>query len=144
MANKTKFRNMTGGYIGVCVEGDSGKMTAISLGPGEGVELSEREQRATANAPREPENNPFIGGYEDPDTGRKGPALVEVDAATEVQRPIGVKPEETAAEAGDGDGEPETGTRPSDEEVGTPEAPAKRTAARKAGAGKPKRPEVTA
>jgi hypothetical protein len=127
---KQKFRNMTGGFIGVMVENDHGKMSGISLAPGEGWELSEREQRATANAPRDPKDNPFIGGFKDPDTGETGPALLPIDASEEVQRPIGTAP---APE----DDAPE-GTRPSDEEVATPEAPKAKAAASK------KRPAVTA
>lgn len=145
--DKQKFRNMTGGYIGVVIQNDAGKMSGISLGPGEGVELSEREQRATANAPRLEKDNPFVGGFEDPETGEKGPALVAVDSDEDVQRPIGVKPEsppveEQAADVPAPADEPETGTRPDDEEVATPEAPKQRAAAR--AKDKPKRPAVTA
>jgi hypothetical protein len=133
--DKRKFRNMTTGHIGVVIENDSGKMAGIALAPGEGVELTEREQRATANAPRDPKDNPFVGGYTDPDTGATGPALVEVDDALEVQRPIGSKP---AAPAPSSNGDPDLGSREDGEEVGTPDAPAKRQAAKKA-----TRPKVT-
>lgn len=130
---KQKFRNMTGGFIGVVIENDSGKLAGISLPPGEGVELSEREQRATANAPRDPKDNPFVGGFKDEDTGEVGPALLPVDGSEDVQRPIGGVPAPQD--------DPPEGERPHDEEVATPEAPAQKA---KASAAKKQRPAVTA
>lgn len=62
-ADKQQFENSTSNAIGVNIfEPGTGKPTAITLWPGQTIWLSEDEQRMTANAPRDPSNNPFISG----------------------------------------------------------------------------------
>lgn len=130
MAEKTRFRNQSEGFIGVNVYDDDHKRNAISVAPGSVVELSEAEQQMTADAPRDPENNPFVGGWRDADGKTIGPALVLAEDS-EVRRPVGRPtgaPQEEHAADPEPPAEPETGSRPSEEEVATPEAPAKRNA----------------
>lgn len=56
---KTQFRNESGGWVGVIVIGPRGDDNGIPVEPGATVWLSEEEQILTANAPRDPEDNPF-------------------------------------------------------------------------------------
>jgi hypothetical protein len=60
MIQKQQFRNQTDGYIGVVVIGPDGKEKGIAVEPNGEVWLSEQEQVLTANAPRSPEDNPFV------------------------------------------------------------------------------------
>lgn len=60
MIEKQQFKNTTGGFIGAVVIGPKGQETGIPVEPGGFVWLSEQEQVLTANAPRRPEDNPFI------------------------------------------------------------------------------------
>lgn len=57
---KQQFKNQSGGHLGVTVIGPRGDDRGISVEPDGTVWLSEAEQRLTANAPRRPEDNPFI------------------------------------------------------------------------------------
>jgi hypothetical protein len=57
---KQQFRNQSGGYIGVVVIGPDGRERGAAVEPDGNVWLSEQEQILTANAPRRPEDNPFI------------------------------------------------------------------------------------
>jgi hypothetical protein len=57
---KQQFLNQSGGWLGVVVIGPKGDEQGISVEPGMTVWLSEPEQILTANAPRSPEDNPFI------------------------------------------------------------------------------------
>lgn len=57
---KQQFRNEDAGWIGVVAIGPKGEDRGMSVAPGDTVWLSEDEQRLTANAPRKPEDNPFI------------------------------------------------------------------------------------
>lgn len=60
---KSEFKNVTEGFIGVSVKDPaSGRMRGISVQAGGTVWLDEDEQRATANAPRRDEDNPFTNG----------------------------------------------------------------------------------
>lgn len=58
--SKTQFQNNTGGWLGVVAIDPKGQDRGVSVEPGGTVWLSEAEQRLTANAPRRPEDNPFI------------------------------------------------------------------------------------
>jgi hypothetical protein len=63
MANpKSLFENTSGGIIGVVQIDGRGEQKGIPLWAGEEVWLSPEEQAATANAPRDAENNPFENG----------------------------------------------------------------------------------
>lgn len=63
MANpKSLFENTSGGIIGVVQIDGRGEEKGIPLWAGEEVWLSPEEQLATANAPRDAENNPFENG----------------------------------------------------------------------------------
>ena len=57
---KQQFRNNTDGWIGVVVIGPRGDDRGAAVEPNGTVWLSEQEQRLTANAPRDPANNPFV------------------------------------------------------------------------------------
>jgi hypothetical protein len=57
---KQQFQNQSGGYVGVVVIGVKGEDRGIAVEPDGYVWLSEEEQRLTANAPRRPEDNPFV------------------------------------------------------------------------------------
>lgn len=57
---KQQFKNETGGWVGAVVIGPRGDDRGVGVEPGGTVWLSEAEQRLTANAPRRPEDNPFI------------------------------------------------------------------------------------
>jgi hypothetical protein len=59
---KSLFENTSGGIIGVVQIDGRGEQKGIPLWPGEEVWLTEEEQAATANAPRDEENNPFSNG----------------------------------------------------------------------------------
>lgn len=57
---KQQFRNNTQGWIGAVSIGPRGDESGIAIAPGETAWLSEAEQILTANAPRRPEDNPFL------------------------------------------------------------------------------------
>lgn len=57
---KQQFENQTDGWIGAVVIGPRGDEKGIPVEPGGTVWLSEPEQHLTANAPRNPKDNPFI------------------------------------------------------------------------------------
>lgn len=57
---KQQFRNESGGWIGVVLIGPKGDEQGHAVEPGQTVWLSEPEQILTANAPRRPEDNPFV------------------------------------------------------------------------------------
>lgn len=57
---KQQFRNEFGGWIGVVLIGPKGDEQGHAVEPGQTVWLSEPEQILTANAPRRPEDNPFV------------------------------------------------------------------------------------
>lgn len=59
---KSEFQNVSGGNLGVLVEGHDGRMRGINVRPGDHVWLTEDEQIATANAPRRDEDNSFTNG----------------------------------------------------------------------------------
>lgn len=77
---RAEFRNESPGVQGVVLYDADGKRTGSFVRPGQSVWLSEREQVATANAPRRAEDNPFVNG-----------ALILITEAHEVvnRRPIG-------------------------------------------------------
>lgn len=57
---KQSFRNDSPGWLSVRVIGADGKVTSRPVEPEGIVWLTEQEQILTANAPRKPEDNPFI------------------------------------------------------------------------------------
>jgi hypothetical protein len=57
---KQQFHNESGGYLGVVVIGPKGAETGVAVEPDGYVWLSREEQVLTANAPRRPEDNPFL------------------------------------------------------------------------------------
>jgi hypothetical protein len=57
---KQQFHNETGGYLGVVVLNVKGEEVGVSVPPDGYVFLSAAEQRLTANAPRNPKDNPFV------------------------------------------------------------------------------------
>lgn len=56
----TTFENTTQGWVGAIKVRRNGDRDAVPVGPGERIELDAEEQLLTANAPRLPEDNPFI------------------------------------------------------------------------------------
>lgn len=105
MDQKTEFKNVSGGRLGYSYYNEDGRLAGDTVAHGDTVWLSERDQIATANAPRRPEDNPLANG-----------ALVEVTAPTEIKNRRPLRPvapvEEKAVE----------GTNAPDEEVATPQA----------------------
>jgi len=76
---KTQFKNNTGGFLGVTIIGPRGDDRGIAVEPEGHVWLSEPEQRLTANAPRNPKDNPFIEQEKeriDPETGNRETYMV--------------------------------------------------------------------
>lgn len=57
---KEQFENRDRGWIGVCIIDGKGDVQGKSVGPGERVWLSEAEKIVTAEAPRDPKDNPFV------------------------------------------------------------------------------------
>jgi hypothetical protein len=84
---KTEFRNATGGTIGVIVVQPGGKEQALPLVSGATIWLSEDDQIATANAPRNDADNPFVNGMLE---------AVGVPQGVKNRRPIGVSQESDA------------------------------------------------
>lgn len=70
--DKQQFENQSGGWVGAVVIGPKGDETGVAVEPGQTVWLSEPEQILTANAPRDPADNPFLEQVQqviDPTTG---------------------------------------------------------------------------
>lgn len=57
---KQQFKNNTGGHLGVVLLDSRGVERGASVEPDGFIWLSEAEQILTANAPRQPQDNPFI------------------------------------------------------------------------------------
>lgn len=69
---RAEFRNTTNGWIGAIRLDGRGEEKPIAVAPGDTVWLSQEEQELTANAPRRPEDNPFLAQpfeNRDPNTG---------------------------------------------------------------------------
>lgn len=123
MAKKstTRFRNTTGGFVGVVKYKPNGDEAAIAVEPGGTVELTDEEIEATARAPRQPKDNPFVDQ----------PFEVRDPESDEV-RETGLRPflvlddEERTA--------PTRGSRSATEEVGNPGAQKRRRRPAKAAA----------
>lgn len=119
METKTLFRNITNGYVGAITIDRRGERRAVAVGPGDEVALSEEEQQETANAPRDPRDNPFLKSSTDVRDGDSG-AVIEAGEKPQLEavaesRPIGnQRPIGTPAQ----------GSYAPGEEVGTPEAAA--------------------
>lgn len=60
-----KFINPTPGFVGANVFGADGKPTAVAVEPGGEIWLTEQEERMTAEAPRNADDNPFIKEWEE-------------------------------------------------------------------------------
>lgn len=122
---KDKFRNATEGQLGVIILDAKGQEKAIALGPGQDVWLSEDEQVLTAQAPRNPDDNPLQNGAlellaEAGEVKSQRPLRPVPDG----ERPVSDQaeiPEETGAAPAPA-GAPAKGKRPAAEEVGTPDA----------------------
>lgn len=121
MAQKkvTRFRNTTGGYLGVVKYKPNGEEAAIAVEPHGTVELTDMEIEATARAPREAKNNPFI----DQPFQIRNPETDEVIESG--VRPLLVLDDEVRDA-------PVTGSRGPTEEVGTPKPRRRRAPAKTA------------
>lgn len=63
---RRKFVNPTPQYVGAVIYDEDGKRKGVPVEPGGSIWLSEREERATAEAPREAKDNPFGAAWEEP------------------------------------------------------------------------------
>lgn len=83
---KTEFKNVSGGIIGVVTIEPGGKIVPLPVQPDATIWLSEEEEIATANAPQRSEDNPFINGQ-----------LQKVTDAADIKnrRPIGSSTQES-------------------------------------------------
>lgn len=109
---KDQFRNDSGGVAGAVVFSERGDRLGLAVQPGDTVWLSEEEQAVTANAPRDPDDNPFINGTF---------SLVTEGKEIRNARPLRPPPTETGAGPLPA-GEAEQGVRAPAEEVATPQA----------------------
>lgn len=66
MELKRKFINTSPGWVGYVSIQPDGKPKGMSVGPGEGVWLSEDEERLTAEAPQLAGDNPFVATFQKP------------------------------------------------------------------------------
>lgn len=115
----TRFRNTTGGYVGVVKYKPNGDESAVAVEPHGTVELTDEEIEATARAPRDKKDNPFD---EQPFEVRDQ----NTDEVLEVgSRPVLVLDEEQRTA-------PVSGSRGTTEEVGDPSAPRRRAKAKAA------------
>lgn len=150
---KSKFRNAGKGVVGVVTIGLDGRPKGIPVSPNDFVWLTEEEQVLTANAPRNPEDNPFtngslqlevrgseantarpIGDEQEPAAPVASPAAEEPEVPEEeheeieeVQPPAADPPPPPEPETGAGDppqGEPPEGVRAEHEEIEEPVTPA--------------------
>lgn len=130
--DKTIFKNTTAGYVGAITISTRGDEKAVAIAPGEEIALSIEEEEATANAPRDPRDNPFLPSstdQRDPETGALieagvTPMLERVNESRPIgsHRPIGSRaPDETAAPPAPTGAAPEGSFAPG-EEVGDPAA----------------------
>lgn len=62
---KRKFINPTPGWVGCTIINDEGKREGFPVEPGGAVWLSPAEERATAEATRKAEDNPFVKTWEE-------------------------------------------------------------------------------
>lgn len=123
MDPQSKFTNVSGGVAGAIKLNHRSEPQGVAVFPNESIWLTEQEEVLTANAPRNPEDNPFTNG-----TFR-----LDVRAADAAEaRPIGSRQEEQppappqpAAEPGD-EVDPE-GIDIKVETTGVQDAPAQKT-----------------
>lgn len=129
LTSKDEFVNTSDGWVGVVQLDHLGQAKGQAVEPGGSTFLSEEEQILTANAPRLDEDNPFANGTlalktravemvnRRPYGEHAGIALAEAD-----------EPEVDTSETGAAPppaGDPPEGTRLPEEEVATPDAPAR-------------------
>jgi hypothetical protein len=130
---RRKFTNPTTVYVGAVIYDEDGKRKGVPVAPGEAIWLSEREERATAEAPMNPADNPFVAEWEEPITRTEGGEVLEsvkrqgmLVLSDEPARPIASEPVEEIVGS---PGVPPTPTEPpvegqpsENEIVATPEA----------------------
>lgn len=99
---QSKFTNVSGGVAGAIKLNHKGEPHGVALSPGESIWLTEQEEVLTANAPRNPEDNPFTNGTYRLDVKAADAAEARpIGSRQEVQPP----PPEQPPEAGEGDPE---------------------------------------
>lgn len=81
---KQQFKNAAQHVIGAVVLDPQNQPKGVPLQPGETILLSDTEQRLTANAPRDPANNPLANGQLVPSTDER---------PTRSERPLEAPPE---------------------------------------------------
>lgn len=76
---RRKFINQTPIFVGAVIYDEDNKRKGVPVAPGDSIWLSEREERATAEAPREAKDNPFVAEWEEPtDRSEGGEVLASV------------------------------------------------------------------
>lgn len=127
---KVRYRNTTKGHIGAVILNEENRRQGVAVPPGDTIELSEVEVRMTKNAPKNPDNNPFVGNPpqlelapdDRPDRPEPEP---ERDAEAEAEkkpRPKGRRQSEETGAAQEPAGDAPEGGYASGEEVATPDA----------------------
>jgi hypothetical protein len=108
----SEWRNTTSGHLGVVKHDEEGKKQGVSVPPNGTVLLTEKDRIATANAPKNPANNPFVNGALE---------CIRADADTSSLRPIG-DPADKAEEPAEPPEEPKAEETPP-QETGAAEPP---------------------
>lgn len=110
-----KFRNDSGGVLGVLRKNAEGKLKGVALGIGDEVWLDRDEQIATAQAPKRPADNPFNNG---------GLTRLTEEGDQPLDRPIGDSLDVSTAPAPEPPAPPDEDEPPAQPPASQPEAPA--------------------
>lgn len=74
---RRKFTNPTPVFVGAVIYDEDGKRKGVPIAPGDSIWLSPREERATAEAPRNAADNPFVAKWEEPISTTEGGEILE-------------------------------------------------------------------
>jgi nucleotide-binding universal stress UspA family protein len=74
---RRKFINQTPIFVGAVIYDEDNKRKGVPVAPGDSIWLSEREERATAEAPRLAKDNPFEAEWEEPIQRSEGGEVLE-------------------------------------------------------------------
>lgn len=121
--DKNEYRNVTGGQLGVTIENVDGKPQGIAVAPDDTVWMSESERIRTANAPRDPANNPFTNGslVKVTEGGNiKSKRAIDTETVEPEEQPEPVPPAPGAPPAGEPEGGVPREERPPDGQEPTP------------------------
>lgn len=149
---RSKFKNNSPGVMGVVIYDEDNRRRGIAVKPGEEVLLAKRDEVATANAPRQEKDNPFLNGLDLVTTAENMENARPIGSTMERSEPVAEPVAETLPPEGEPprvereaqvdditpplpEGDPELGARTPGEEVGTPEAVAQAGTAKRTGRG---------